>query len=80
MIPVIVLNIQYQVIYNQSNLSFQTYFEEFIYIKSKFFKVNVENVGLYIQVYKWNFNLRRRDTNNYQNMFVCVICISFIHP
>ena len=30
MIPIIVLKIQYQVIYNQSNLSFQTYFEEFI--------------------------------------------------
>ena len=29
MIPIIVLKIQYQVIYNQSNLSFQTYFEEF---------------------------------------------------
>ena len=32
MIPIIVLKIQYQVIYNQSNLSFQTYFEEFIKI------------------------------------------------
>ena len=29
MIPIIVLKTQYQVIYNQSNLSFQTYFEEF---------------------------------------------------
>ena len=31
MIPIIVLKIQYQVIYNQSNLSFKTYFEEFIW-------------------------------------------------
>ena len=29
MIPIKVLNIHYQVTYNQSNLSFQTYFEEF---------------------------------------------------
>ena len=30
MIPIIVLKIHYQVTYYQSNLSFQTYFEEFI--------------------------------------------------
>ena len=29
MIPIIVLKIQYQVIYTQPNLSFQTYFEEY---------------------------------------------------
>ena len=29
MIQIIVLEMQYQVIYNQSNLSFQPYFEEF---------------------------------------------------
>ena len=29
MIPIIMLKIHYQVKYNQSNLSFQTYFEEF---------------------------------------------------
>ena len=42
MIPIIVLKIQYQVIYNQSNLSFQTYFEEFICkLDSKYCNVSV---------------------------------------
>ena len=77
MIPIIVLKIQYQVIYNQSNLSFQTYFEEFIYYDTKLstlHKERIHNMYMYMYVYIM-YKVYFSKTFQKQKMFVILFTL-----